>query len=85
MFSPVPIKFAKLLRKSTRYKKGQLANFWVVVMQPTENTSIFQNHEIDSISTAMGDSLTLRVKELLNNFPELINPWTVLPPFTRRA
>ena len=49
-------------------------------MQPTENTSIFQNDEIDSISTAMGDSFTLRVKELLNNFPELINPWTALPP-----
>ena len=26
-----PTKFAKLLRKSTRYKKGQLAHFWVGV------------------------------------------------------
>ena len=75
-----PTNFVKLLRKSTRYKKGQLANFWIGVMQPAKNTSIFQNDEIDSISTAMGDSFTLRVKELLNNFPELINPWTALPP-----
>ena len=49
-------------------------------MQPTENTSIFQNDEIETISTSMGESFTLRVKELLNNFPDLINPWTALPP-----
>ena len=49
-------------------------------MQPTENASIFQNDEIDSISTAMGDFFTLGVKELLYDFPELINPWTALPP-----
>ena len=49
-------------------------------MQSIENTSIFQNDEIDSISTDLGDSFTLRVKELLNSFPKLINPWTTLPP-----
>ena len=37
-----PTKSAKLLRKSTRYKKGQLAHFWVgVIIQPSRKTSIF--------------------------------------------
>ena len=73
------IKFAKLLRKSTRYKKGQLAHFWVGVIQPSRKTSIFQNDEITSISTGLDESYTLRVKELLNSFPGLTNPWTALP------
>ena len=75
-----PNKFAKLLRKSTRYKKGQLAHFWVGVIQPSRKTSIFQNDEIASISTGLDESFTLRVKELLSSLPDLTNPWTALPP-----
>ena len=52
-----PTKFAKLLRKSTRYKKGQLAHFWVGVIQPSRRTSIFQNDEIASIYTGLGTLL----------------------------
>ena len=74
-----PTKFAKLLVKSTRYKKGQLAHFWVGVIQPSRNTSIFQNDEIASISTGLDESFTLIVKELLSSFPDLTNPWTALP------
>ena len=75
-----PTKFAELLRKSTRYKKGQRAHFWVGVIQPSRKTSIFQNDEIASISTGLDESFTLRVKELLSSFPDLTNPWTALPP-----
>ena len=75
-----PTEFAKLLRESTRYKKGQLAHFWVGVFQPSWKTSIFQNDEIASISTGLDETFTLRVKELLESFPELTNPWTALPP-----
>ena len=73
-----PTKFAKLLRKSTRYKKGQLAHFWVGVIQPSRKTSIFQNDEIASISTGLDESYTLRVRELLNlnSFPDLSSPNT---------
>ena len=69
-----PTKFSKLLRKSTRYKKGQLAHFWVGVIQSSRKTSIFQNDEIASIPTGLDESFTLRVKEFLNSFPDLTNP-----------
>ena len=73
-----PTKFARLMRRSVRHKKGNQTQFWVG--QPSTQPSIFANEEVDSVSTGFGDDFTNRLKGLLNEFPELINPWTSLPP-----
>ena len=75
-----PTKFARLMRKSVRHKKGNLTQFWLGVVQPSTQPSIFANEEVGYISTGFGDDFTNRLKGLLNEFPELINPWTSLPP-----
>ena len=50
------------------------------VVQPSTQPSIFANEEVDIVSTGFGDDFTKRLKDLLNEFPDLINPWTSLPP-----
>ena len=57
-----------------------MTQFRVRVVQPSTHTSIFANEEVDFVSTGFGDDFTNRLKKPLDEFPDLINPWTSLPP-----